>query len=57
MIEAPKPKKHSALKRCPYCKVALIMSIEVTNKCCWDCHYEGKDKVKEENKLECKPKI
>lgn len=32
------------------------MAIEVTNKCCWDCHAEGKD-IKEVIQKLIKPKL
>lgn len=37
--------KEPIIKLCPYCSTRLWMSIERQNKCCWDCHYEGKDQM------------
>lgn len=45
--------KNIVIKRCQYCEAPLYMAIEKENKCCWDCHYEGKDYLsKEENNIE-----
>jgi len=30
-------------KYCSFCSCVLWMAIEKKHKCCWDCHYEGKD--------------
>ena len=35
--------RESIPKRCSYCSTRLWMAIEKKHKCCWDCHYEGKD--------------